>query len=304
VLSRLAAHGKLPKVMHTYTSSEYWGGHGALVHIDVTGKRDLEVPESVRIYHFGGTQHPLGTSPLRDTDPTNGCRGQQPFNWTDYRPLLRAALVNLDRWVTAGDAPPPSRYPRLDAGTAIPAERLQDTFRGLPEVNFPEPLRRFSRLDFGPQEGVATKVPPAVGTPYPCLVPAVDQDGNEVCGICLPYQTVPLATYTGWNLRHPAIGGAGQILASGGASGGTLIGSTIPFPATREARQATADPRRSIAERYTSKEDYLERVRQAAHALIQERYLLAEDLEDIVAQAAQHYNLLCHRGDEAEQHAS
>jgi hypothetical protein len=211
--------------------------------------------------------------------------------------------VNLDRWVAAGEAPPPSRYPRLDAGTAVPAERLQDTFRTLPSVNFPEPLRRFSRLDFGPQEGVATKVPPAVGTPYPCLVPAVDQDGNEVCGIRLPYQTVPLATYTGWNLRHPASGGAGQILASGGASGGTLIGSTMPFPATREAREATADPRRSIAERYASKEDYLEHVRQAAHALIQERYLLAEDLEDIVAQAAQHYDLLCHRSDKVGHHA-
>jgi hypothetical protein len=78
----------------------------------------------------------------------------------------------------------------------------------------------------------------------------------------------------------------------------------MPFPATREAREATADPRRSIAERYASKEDYLERVGQAAHALIQERYLLAEDLEDIVAQAAQHYDLLCHRGDRAGQHAS
>jgi hypothetical protein len=46
--------------MHTYTSSEYWAGHGALVHIDVTGQRDVEVPESVRVYHFGGTQHSLG----------------------------------------------------------------------------------------------------------------------------------------------------------------------------------------------------------------------------------------------------
>lgn len=295
LLSRLATQGKLPKVLHTYTSSEYWGGHGALVHIDVTGCRDLEVPESVRLYHFGGTQHPMGTFPLQDTDPRQGVRGQQCFNWTDYRPLLRAALVNLDCWVTLGEAAPPSRYPRLDVGTAVPPERLADTFRAIPGVNVPVPLRRFSRLDFGPEEGIATTVPPVVGAPYPCLVPAVDQDGNEVCGIRLPYQTVPLATYTGWNLRHPDIGGSGQILASGGASGGTLIGSTMPFPATREARQAAGDPRRSIAERYASREDYLERVRQATLALIQERYLLPEDLEEIIGQAAQHYDLLCSR---------
>jgi hypothetical protein len=295
VLSRLSAQGTLPKVMHTYTSSEYWGGHGALVHIDITGKRDLEVPESVRIYHFGGAQHPMGVFPPQDKDARQGVRGQQPFNWTDYRPLLRAALVNLDHWVTRGEAAPPSRYPRLADGTAVPPERLAETFRAIPGANFPEPLRRFNRLDFGPEEGIASTVPPKGGAPYPCLVAAVDQDGNEVCGIRLPYQTVPLATLTGWNLRHPDIGGAGQILSTGGASGGTLVGSTIPFPATREAREATRDPRRSIAERYASKDDYLERVRQATQALIEERYVLAEDFEEIINQAAQHYDLVCGR---------
>ena len=293
LLSRLAAKDKMPKVMHTYTSSEYWGGHGALVHIDVTGSRDLEVPESVRIYHFGGTQHPVGTFPPQDTDARQGYRGQHPFNWTDYRPLLRAALVNLDRWVTHGEPAPPGSHPRLDNGTAVPPEQLAATFRAIPGVNLPEPLRRFERLDFGPQAGIATHVPPVSGKPYPRLVPAIDQDGNEVCGIRLPFQTVPLATHTGWNLRHPDIGGAGQTLASGGASGGTLIGATIPFPATREARQATGDPRRSIAERYTSKADYLEQVRQAAQTLVQARYLLAEDVDEIIGQAAQHYDLAC-----------
>jgi Alpha/beta hydrolase domain len=293
LLSRLAAKDKVPKVMHTYTSSEYWGGHGALVHIDVTGSRDLEIPESVRIYHFGGTQHPVGTFPPQDTDARQGYRGQHPFNWTDYRPLLRAALVNLDRWVTYGEQAPPSSHPRLDNGTAVPPEQLAATFRAIPEVNLPEPLRRFERLDFGPQPGIATHVPPVSMKPYPRLVPAVDQDGNEVCGIRLPCQTVPLATHTGWNLRHPDIGGAGQTLASGGASGGTLIGATIPFPATREARQATGDPRRAIAERYTSKADYLEQVRRAAQDLVQARYLLAEDVDEIIGQAAQHYDLVC-----------
>jgi hypothetical protein len=222
-------------------------------------------------------------------------RGQQPFNWTDYRPLLRAALVNLDRWVSHGETAPPSLHPRLNDGTAVPPQKLADIFKAIPGVNLPEPLRCIHRLDFGPEEGVATHVPPGVGTPYPCLVPAVDQDGNEVCGIRLPYQTVPLATLTGWNLRHPDIGGAGQTLSTGGASGGTLLGSTIPFPVTREEREAKGDPRRSIAERYASREDYLERVRQATQALIDARYVLAEDFDEIVSQAAQHYDLLCGR---------
>jgi len=292
VLSRLTEQGHLPKVMHTYTSSEYWGGHGALVHIDLSGSHDLEVPESVRIYHFGGCQHPMGTFPLQDKDARQGVRGQQFFNWTDYRPLLRAALVNLDRWVTAGEAAPPSAYPRLDNGTAVLPERVAETFEKIPGVQFPTPIRRFARLDFGPQEGIATTVPPKVGAPYPRLVPAVDQDGNEVCGILLPYQTVPLATLTGWNTRHADIGGAGQTLSTGGATGGTLVGSTIPFARTPEARQASSDPRRSIAERYASREVYLEQVKRATEALIQARYLLAEDFEEVISQAAQHYDLL------------
>jgi hypothetical protein len=234
LLRRLSDAHHVPKVMHTYTSSEYWAGHGALVHIDVTGRHDLEVPEAVRIYHFGGTQHGLGGPPLKDTDPGTGIRGQQPFNWTDYRPLLRAALVNLDRWVTHGELPPPSRYPRLDDGTAVPPGQVLATFDKFPGVNHPEPLRRFFRF--------------------------------------------------------------GQILASGGASGGTLLGATIPFAATREARQATADPRPSIVERYGSKDSYLARVKQAAQALVDTHYLLAEDVTEILDQASQHYDLLVGQG--------
>jgi hypothetical protein len=40
-------------------------------------------------------------------------------------------------------------------------------------------------------------------SPIRISVPAVDRDGNEVSGIRLPDVTTPLATYTGWNLRHP-----------------------------------------------------------------------------------------------------
>ena len=36
LLSSLAARGKLPKVFFTNTSSEYWGGHAALIHTDLS----------------------------------------------------------------------------------------------------------------------------------------------------------------------------------------------------------------------------------------------------------------------------
>ena len=54
-------------------------------------------------------------------------------------------------------------------------------------------------------------------------------------------------------------------------------------------------PRPSIEERYASKEDYLRRVQQAAEALVQRGYLLAEDLPTVLEQASQRYDLFQRR---------
>ena len=289
VLARLAEKGALPKVIYTYTSSEYWAGGGCLTHVDLEGTQDLEVPPSVRIYQFGRVQHPLPSPELRQFDPGNGAHGQHYFNTVDYRPLLRAALVSLDRWVTTGEPAPPSKHPHLVDGTAVPPEQTASTFSSIPGVTFPRAFRQFTRLDFGPQPGVATNHPPKIGAPYPNLVPAVDKDGNETCGLIMPQAAVPLATYTGWNTRDAAIGGEGHILSSGGATGGTLAGSTIPFAATKAEREATGDPRLSIEERYPSKEAYLQLVQAEAERMVAEGYLLTEDLDTIQQQAANLY---------------
>src|SRR5690349_9567567 len=135
------------------------------------------------------------------------------MNTVDYRPLLRAALVRLDRWVSA-EEPPPSRYPRLSDGTAVLPDSTAEVFSGIPGMRFPAHLPRAARNDFGPEanRGIVTTLPPLPGKPYPCFVPAIDRDGNDVAGIRLPDLTVPLATHTGWNLRHPQIGASGQLL--------------------------------------------------------------------------------------------
>jgi hypothetical protein len=285
LLARLAARGKVPKVFFINTSAEYWNGHAALTHTDLDGKRDLTPSEAVRVYHLTGTQHGPGNLLLTDTGAADDSRGQQRPNSVDYRPLLRAALVHLDRWVSEGQTPPPGLHPRLDDGTAVPPARTAATFQAMPGVQFPVHLRFIARLDFGSgtDEGMTTLLPPKVGKPYANLVSAVDEDGNELAGIRLPDISVPLATYTGWNVRHPDIGGPGQTLS--------LIGSTIPFPATQAERKASGDPRPSIEERYVSKEDYLGRVKQAAEALVQQGYLLAEDLPTVAEQASQRYDL-------------
>ncbi len=289
LLSRLAARGKAPKIFFTNSSAEYWRGDASLTHTDVDSLRDVAPSEYVRIYHYTGTQHGSGTFPLTDTNPADGFRGQQQFNCVDYTPLLRAALVRLDRWVAEGKAPPPSKHPRIDDGTAVPPGRTAATFKAFPGVKFPTHLPHLSRLDFGPgaEVGIATTLPPVVGKAYPNLVSAVDKEGNELGGIRLPDIVVPLATHTGWNLRHPDMGAPDQTMR--------LTGSTVPFPVTREERQALGDPRLSLEERYSSREEYLKRVMQAAQALVAEGYLLDEDLQMLGGQAAQRYDALVSR---------
>ena len=299
VLSRLTAQGSVPKIMYTYTPSEYWAGHGSLVHTDLTATWDLDVPDDVRIYIYAGSQHALGTFPLTYSDPSDNIRARHPINCLDHRSFMRAALVALDRWVADGEVPPDSKYPRIADGTAVTPAKATETLRKIPGVNPPAPLRRFTRLDFGSDPGVPAQIPAGIGRIYPHVVSAVDRDGNELAGIPLPVVTVPLATHMGWNTRHADMGGGGQTLSTGGASGGTLKGSSIPFPATRQEREATGDPRLSVEERYDSKEHYQDLIRKAAQDLIDQRYLLAEDLEGMVSLGGRHYDLLSSAATEA-----
>jgi hypothetical protein len=68
--------------------------------------------------------------------------------------------------------------------------------------------------------------------------------------------------------------------------------SGLGLAAVRDERLARKDPRRSIAERYPSRERYLSELRQAAAARVAEGYLLADDVETIVRRAAEHWDLL------------
>ena len=274
------------KVMYTNTSAEYHRGDASLVHTDPDGGRDVEHGPGVRVYHFAGTEHGTGVWPPTDSQPAPA----DPHGWVDrsqhvrgvvnYGRLLRACLINLDRWVTEGMAPPPSRHPRVGDGTAVPPETLAKTFDAIPGARYPTRHARPRRLDFGADAEMRriTLAPPRVGAPYGTRVAAVDADGNEVAGIVLPELSVPLATHTGWNLRHADIGGGDQLLV--------FAGATLPFAKTRRERESAGDPRPAIEERYVSREAYLARVRAAAQVLVKDRYMLEEDVETSLAFAA------------------
>ncbi len=288
ILAEVTRRGVAPKVIYTNTSSEYWGGHGALAHMTPDGKADVALPDNVRSWLFCGTQHAPANLPISDTNSDTGARGTQALNYVDYRPLMRAALYHLDRWVTHNEDPPANGYPNRADGSVVDANELAEWFGSLPSVEFPRHHKVIRRLDFGPDRVVPTVMPPAVGDEYPMLMSAVDADGNEVGGIRLPAIEVPLATYAGWNVRHLDIGGEGQVLSPGG----TVVGCAIPFAVTREERLASGDPRASIEERYGSREEYVERVRACVESLVEAGYVLAEDVDVLVAQGGEVYDAI------------
>jgi Alpha/beta hydrolase domain len=286
LLARLEARGTVPKIISTNTAAEYWRGDASLVHTDVEGTRDAPPHPDTRVYLFAGCQHTPGVLPPPAADPNTGSRGLQMFNVVDYAPLLRAALVNLDRWVTDGVEPPPSAVPRLADGTATPADATRARFAAIPGVRFPDRVERPRRLDFGPDlaRGIVGTLPPKSGAPFVTFVPSVDADGNDIPGVRAAELAAPLATYTGWNPRHPDQGAPGDLMS--------MLGSTIPFAATRASREAAGDPRPSREERYASRAAYLERVRQAAAGLCGERHMLAEDVDAVVERAGQLWDFI------------
>jgi hypothetical protein len=118
--------------------------------------------------------------------------------------------------------------------------------------------------------------------PYLAFVAAVDADGNETGAVRMPDVEVPVATHTGFNVRHPRSGGAGQLLE--------YVGLTLPFPRDAAERARRGDPRPAIAERYSGRADYLARVRAVARRLAAKRLLLEEDIDLCVDLAAERYD--------------
>ena len=265
-----------PRIFYTNTGVEYWGGGrvAALVHSLPDGTEDIALPANIRFYFFAGTQHSPGQFP----PPPPGNR-QELGNPIDYWWSMRALLTSLKDWIVDGVEPPPSRHPQLADGNLVAPKAVD--FPAIPGVRSPSDRKGGTRaanpfLKGGTAEGE--------GAALPIFVPQVDADGNETSGIRHPEVAVPLATYTGWNFTDADQGDPNTLVA--------LAGSYIPFPATTAQREEELDPRRSIEERYRSRQDFLTQIETEGRKLVAERYLLEDDLAPILERAAEHWDLL------------
>mgnify|MGYP003575293078 FL=1 len=254
--------GSDPKLIETNTSTEYWQKGASLLHTDPLGKQDLALPENSRVYMIAGTQH--GGRAGATTDPGPNVNPRNPHN---PMPAVRALLVALDDWVVSGKEPPPSRVPTLAAGTLVEPDKT-----GFPAIPGAAVVKVTNRV--APPVDWISPAPPEDA--YRTLVCKVDSDGNETAGVRLPDIAVPLATYSGWNEYKPPYP-AGELA--------DRDGSCLPFPTDKATREASGDPRPSIAERYASGADYVAKVQAVVAALAADRLLLAEDAERYLERA-------------------
>jgi hypothetical protein len=275
---RCALTATCPKTLEINSSNEYWVKGGSLGHTDTRGRDLLSDPPDARTYLFSSLPHSSATGPgicEQNRNPVSPSAG------------LRAMLSDLDAWISRGTQPPASRLPRRFDGTLVPSLPQRGVgFPAIPGVRYTGLMSTGDLFDFGRRfaDGILdfktrdhAIVSPVIGSPYPVFVPRTDADGNDVAGVRLPDIAVPLATYTGYGFR--AGGFAGPDLCD-------AFGQAIPFKQTRAEREAAGDPRRSIAERYPTHQDYVDKVTAAAKALQRERFLLQEDVDRYV-QAAQ-----------------
>ena len=258
LLDRARKEGVVPKIIYLNTAYEYWSRGGSLIHTTPDGARDIAPPDEVRIYFLPGIPHvagpfPPGHRPVRDNV------GQNLENPNSYTPFRRSMVAVMDRWVR-GELPPPSKYPQLADHTLVPLSAL----RPLPvkRVAYPRDVYEPYRLKLGSE-------PPEVAGTYRALVPQVGEDGNEIAGVHRPELAAALATYTGWNLRAPQIG-----FPEARAS---FLGSYLPWPRER------------VLDRFRSVDEYVGRYARAVLELIDDRYLLQDDLAALLDLAAQEW---------------
>jgi hypothetical protein len=270
-----------PKIFYTNTSYEYWGRAASLIHTTAEGKKDAPLSGNTRIYFLAGLQHFSGAFPPQKSIAGNpDFSSQQKHNPNPIQWYWRALITNMDQWVKEAKQPPPSTYPTIAEKTLVTLAKW--TFPKIPGVNSPHEVSLAYHIDRevefrsagAHQDEMITVEPPRVGNAFSVMVPQSDADGNDLGGVRLPELEVPLATYTGWNLRDPSIGAPEQRVS--------FLGSWIPLARTAEERKKSGDPRLSIAERYASQEEYMSKFEKAAQKLIEQRFLLQEDLPAIL----------------------
>lgn len=308
ILDRCTATNTCPKVVEHFGSAEVWALKLTPEWVGTDGKSDLPLPETVRRYYIASSTHGGGIGGFDTSLPgvklpaagpvcpgNNFGNGILPANPVPHTETVNAIRVHFRNWVMKNIAPPPSRYPKLQAesgsstGTLAVANKEALGFPTLPGLRptLPESDFIMSVLDYdwGPEfkpmdaSGVPSNAPPPIKQVIKMFAPKVDQDGNELGGVPVVLLDAPLGTYLGWNITADGEKPfhKDQIC--------NYVGGMIPFAKTEADRIKNTDPRRSLESRYKDHAGYVQAVRKATERAIKEGFLLPVDADALVVQA-------------------
>jgi len=289
LLDRCRVTETCPKIFETLGSFEFWGLRASADFVGTSADRDIPLPANVRRYFFPGVTHGGGRGGFSTVPPAPPAACELPANPNPSSDTMRALTVALIDWVTKNTPPPPSQYPRLDRGELVVPTQAALGSPMIPGVPLPDgvinPLYDYefgATFRYNDLSGAIASEPPAIKQVLPSLVPKEDADGNETVGVASTLHQAPLGTYLGWNVTARGF-------AKGRECG--LNGAFVPFARNKAERVASGDPRLSLEERYGSHEGYVAVVKAAAARLVRDRFLLQEDADRLIAEAAARYVL-------------
>ena len=264
LMLRCRLNATCPRIIQTDSEHEWWASRASLLVTDLQGNH-LDLPSDVRAYMIAGTPHFAEPGGRMGSAPTMAL----PVSPMHAGAPMRALLTAMQAWITTGVEPPASRVPMRAHGTLVDASDAVP--RGIPGLPY-------SAIYTGASFTDPSVLPAKVLGIYPVFVPRADGDGTAISGIRMLPLAVPRATYTGWNPRAEGFG-AGTLFP--------LQAAVVPFAATRAEREASGDPRPSLAERYADSAAYVAAVRAAAARMVAERLLLPQDAERAIELATQ-----------------
>jgi hypothetical protein len=293
MLDRCTASNTCPKIVEHFGAAEMWGLTLSPSFVGTSADKDIPIPANVRRYYIPSTQHGGGNggfSVIPAAAPQcpgpNFGRGILAANPVPHTETMNALRMHFRDWVMKDVAPPPSRYPSLANGYLVDPTKRALGFPSIPGLPADAPTGLINPMldyDWGPNfnyvdgSGIPSRVPPAIKHVIKMKAPRVDADGNELGGVPVVLRDAPLGTYLGWN-----------VVAEGFHKGKicNYAGGMIPFARTRAERMANGDPRLSLEERYKTHDGYVEAVKTAAAKAVAEKFLLKEDADTLIAQAA------------------
>lgn len=260
VLSACEKTQTCPKIMHTDSSTEFWQARAYLVNTSTDGSNALPMPSNVRLYAFSSAPH--FNQWAADAKAVAVCAA--PVNPISQAPAQRALLLALTDWVKHDKAPPASVFPSVADGSLVAVSALVQ-----PQIAGAVAQPLFNQLNV---KDYRTQ-PPTKGAAYPQMVPRIDALGHEEGGVRMPFVAVPLATYTGWNMRKTGYAAGDLCNVNGGA---------FALPATAQE----GDSRPALDVLYPlGLPSYLAQVNRAVTRLVQQGFVLEQDRALIQAEA-------------------